>query len=410
MVTISRPSPIEHRTTSLKRTYQDIRRTNRFAVMRYLIASAPVVRRDIAATTGLSVATASDIVNELHELGLLAEIGQQASGGGRPRNLLAPALEGPRLIGVDIAETYVHVEVFDPALRVLARAEYELHPHANSPDYVVDRIVRGIDDAIAQAKVERARILGVGVSIPGQVRPDGTASVFAPNWQWNDVPLLALLTDRVPDLPVILDNPLRASTVAELWFGAARGHDNVAVLTLGTGVGAGLAVQGALYRGATNTAGEWGHTNLVIDGRKCRRGCVGCVETYVGAPGIMQHLAEADPDSPLLHPDDQMATIDALATAHAAGDPAAQQAIATTGRYLGIAIANLINLFNPQTIVLTGWVADSLGSAVLPYVRATAARYALAEPWEGTEISLCPIDRNPVSLGAATLVLEGFLS
>lgn len=84
--------------------------------------------------------------------------------------------------------------------------------------------------------------------------------------------------------------------------------------------------------------------------------------------------------------------------------------IATTGRYLGIAIANLINLCNPEIIVLTGWVADSLGSAVLPHVRDTAARYALAEPWEGTEISLCPIDRNPVSLGAATLVLEGFLS
>lgn len=130
----------------------------------------------------------------------------------------------------------------------------------------------------------------------------------------------------------------------------------------------------------------------------------------MGAPGIMQHLAETDPDSPLLYPDDQTATINALATAHAAGDPAAQQVIATTGRYLGIAIANLINLCNPQIIVLTGWVADSLGSAVLPHLRATAAHYALAEPWEGTEISLCPIDRNPVSLGAATLVLEGFLS
>ena len=162
----------------------------------------------------------------------------------------------------------------------------------------MDRIVRGIDEAIAQAQVERGRVLGVGVSIPGQVRADGTTSVFAPNWNWNDVPLRALLTERIPDLPILLDNPLRASTVAELWFGAARGHDNVAVLTLGTGVGAGLAVQGSLYRGATNTAGEWGHTNLVIDGRKCRRGCVGCVETYVGAPGIMQHLAEIRPGQP----------------------------------------------------------------------------------------------------------------
>jgi predicted NBD/HSP70 family sugar kinase len=394
----------------LKRTYQDIRRTNRFAVMRHLIAAAPVVRRDIAAATGLSVATASDIVSELHDLRLLAEIGQQDSGGGRPRSLLAPDPDGPRLVGVDIAETYVHVEVFDPALRVLARAERELHPHANPPDDVVDRIVQGIDEAVSQAQVPRDAVLGVGISVPGQLRPDGSASVFAPNWNWHDVPLPALLAERVPDVPVHLDNPLRASTVAELWFGAARGRDDVAVLTLGTGVGAGLAVQGKLYRGATNTAGEWGHTNLVIDGRTCRRGCAGCVETYVGAPGIMQHLAEADPDSPLLHSDDQTATIDALAAAHAAGDPVARQVIATTGRYLGIAVADLVNLCNPQIIVLTGWVADRLGSALLPHVRDTAARNALAEPWQGTEISLCPIDRNPVSLGAATLVLEGFLS
>ncbi|MDH6622649.1 putative NBD/HSP70 family sugar kinase [Streptomyces sp. LBL] len=253
------------------------------------------------------------------------------------------------------------------------------------------------------------QVLGVGVSIPGQVGPDGRASVFASNWNWRDVPLRDMLAERIP-LPVHLDNPLRASTVAELWFGAARDRENVAVLTLGTGVGAGLAIRGTVYHGATNTAGEWGHTNLVIDGRQCRRGCVGCVEAYVGAPGIMHQLEEIAPDSPLLRPDDQTATINALAAALAAGDPVAEQVIAATGRYLGIAIANMVNLFNPQIIVLTGWVADSVGGHLIRHARATAERYALEEPWEGTEIALCAIDRNPVSLGAATLVMEGFLS
>ncbi|MFF5372768.1 ROK family protein [Streptomyces sp. NPDC013187] len=393
----------------MKRTHQDIRRINRFAVMRHVIASAPVARRDIATAAGLSVATTADIVSELHDLELLAEIGQQESGGGRPRNLLAPDPDGPRLIGVDIAETYVHVEVFDPALRVLARAEEELHPQHNPPEHVVDRIVCGIDTVLDELQVPDDRVLGVGVSVPGQVGPNGKASVFAPNWNWRDVPLAALLAERIP-YSVRLDNPLRASTVAELWFGAARGRDHVAVLTLGTGVGAGLAVHGAIYHGATNTAGEWGHTNLVLEGRRCRRGCVGCVEAYVGAPGIMQQLQDVAPDSPLLVPSDQTATINALAAALSVGDPVAEQTIAATGGYLGVAIANMINLFNPQIIVLTGWVADRLGEHLLRHTRTTAARYALDEPWEGTEIILCPIDRNPVSLGAATLVMEGFLS
>ncbi|MEU6259628.1 ROK family protein [Streptomyces sp. NPDC047043] len=393
----------------MKRTYQDIRRANRFAVMRHVIASAPVARRDVATAVGLSVATTADIVSELLELRLVAEIGQQASGGGRPRNLLAPNPDGPRFIGVDIAETYVHVELFDPALRALARAEEDLHPRDNPPGYVLERILSGVATVTAEAGVPLDGLLGIGVSIPGQVRPDGRASVFASNWTWRDVPLRDLLAERIP-IPVHLDNPLRASTVAELWFGAARGRENVAVLTMGTGVGAGLAVGGTIYHGATNTAGEWGHTNLVIDGRLCRRGCVGCVEAYVGAPGIMRQLEEVAPGSPLLHPDDQTATINALAAALAEGDPDAERAITATARYLGIALANLINLFNPQVVVLTGWVADRLGAQLVERARPTLAAHALGEAWAGAEIALCPLDRNPVSLGAATVVMEGFLS
>jgi predicted NBD/HSP70 family sugar kinase len=222
------------------------------------------------------------------------------------------------------------------------------------------------------------------------------------------VPLRDLLSQQL-EFPIHLDNPLMACTVAELWFGAARGSDDVVVVNLGTGVGAGIAVGGSLYRGATNTAGEWGHTTLVLDGRPCHCGALGCVEAYVGAPGIIRTLREIDPDSPLVQ-EDQTAAIDAMARALAVGDPVAVEALRRTARYLGAAVGNLVNLLNPQVIVLSSWVAARLGESLLAAMKETVARHALPRPLQSTQIVLCPLVSNPVSLGAATFALEGALA
>ncbi|WP_239162748.1 ROK family transcriptional regulator [Paractinoplanes rishiriensis] len=394
----------------MKRTSRDIRVANRFEVLRHIIAAGTAARQQIAADTGLSLATVSNLVGELLQVGLLEEVGFQDSNGGRPRGLVAVHRAGGVLAGVDVAETYVHVELFDAAFRVLASVEEELHPSQEShPEPVVAHIVSSLRTVLSQAGVDDAQLLGVGVSVPGQVDRDGGVSVFAPNWDWHDVPLRDQLAASL-DVPLYLDNPLRAGVVAELWFGAGRGRDDVAVLTLGTGIGAGLAFHGQLYRGATNSAGEWGHTTLVMDGRPCRCGSRGCVEAYVGAPGIMTQLRELAPDSPLLHEDDQTATIDALAAAYRAGDPVAVAVVAETARYLAVAIADLINMTNPEVVVLSSWVAARLGEPLLEHARPLVAQHALRRPLAHTEITICQIAGNPVSLGAATFALEGFLS
>ena len=393
----------------MKRTSRDIRVANRFEVLRQIIAAGTVARQEIALETGLSLATVSKLVAELIQAGLLEEVGFQDSGGGRPRGLVAVPRGGGVLAGVDVAETYVHAELFDTGLNVLASVEEPLHPQEKRPEQVVAHIVSSLRTAGRQAGVDLDRALGVGISVPGQVDPDGGVSVFAPNWDWHDVPLRdQLATELHP--PLYLDNPLRAGVVAELWFGAGRGRDDVVVLTLGTGVGAGLAFHGMLYRGATNSAGEWGHTTLVMDGRPCRCGSRGCVEAYVGAPGIMAQLRELAPDSPLLHPDDQTATIDALAQAYRADDPVAVGVVRETARYLAVAIADLINVADPEVVVLSSWVAARLGEPLLAEARALLSRYALSRPLANTEITLCQISGNPVSLGAATFALEGYLS
>ncbi|MET9366536.1 ROK family transcriptional regulator [Streptomyces griseoflavus] len=392
----------------MKRTSRDIRTANRYQVLRRIIAASPTSRQELAAATGLSAATVATLVGELLGLRLITEAGFEDSAGGRPRGLVSVDASGGALIGVDLAETYVRVELFDLALNVLARAEEETRPGDTRPEPVVARIAAAVGSVVAQAGVAGARVLGAGVSVPGLVDRRTGVCEYAPNWGWHDVPLLDLLAEHIA-YPLYLDNPLRACAVAELWFGAARGHGDAVVVNLGTGVGAGLVLGGGVHRGVSNSAGEWGHTTLVLDGRSCHCGNRGCVETYTGAPGIMQNLRESAPDSPLLHAEDQTATVDALARAVRAGDPVALRVLRHTARYLGAGIADLVNLLNPEVVVLSSWVAAAFGEPLLKEVRTAVARHALPRPLAATRIVLSPVPTDPVCLGAATFALEGAL-
>ncbi|WP_416967843.1 ROK family protein [Streptomyces sp. 4F14] len=392
----------------MKRTSRDIRTANRYEVLRQIIARSPTSRQELAAETGLSLATVATLVGELLDLRMITEVGFEDSAGGRPRGLVAVNTGGGALIGVDIAETYVHVELYDLGLNVLARAQERMRPGQSRPEQVVAHIAAATGSVVAQAGVDAARVLGVGVSMPGQVDRATGISEYAPNWDWHDVPLLDLLSEHIA-YPLYLENPLRACAVAELWFGAARGHGDAVVVILGTGVGAGLILGGAVHRGVSSSAGEWGHSTLVLDGRLCHCGNHGCVETYVGAPGIMQNIRELSPRSPLLHPGDQSATLDALAAGLAEGDPLAVKVVRDLARYLGAAIADLVNVLNPELIVLGSWVAARLGEPLVQEVREAVARHALKRPMAATRIVLSSIPTDSACLGAATLALEGAL-
>ncbi|WP_330179701.1 ROK family protein [Nocardia sp. NBC_01503] len=385
---------------------RDIRRRNRFGVLQAVYASdGHTSRQDVTRATGLSFATVGNMIAELLDVGVLAELGHDSPGVGRPRARLAINPDRGVLIGVDVAETSIHFDVFDLAMSVLRSSEIPVDPRATTPGDIVELIVRGIGEVIAG---DADKVLGIGLSVPGLVEPERGISVFSPYWHWHDVPFEELLEERLP-YPLYLDNPLKASTAAQLWFGAGRTVDNLIVVTLRAGVGIGVVVDGMLYRGVTNSAGEWGHTNLVLDGRECRCGRTGCVEAYVGAPGIVRTLRELAPSSPLLDADDAL-TIAALGTAAQRGDATALAVIEKTGNYLGVAVANLVNLFNPRTMVFGDLVANHLGAPLLEVTRRIAEAHAMTGPFEAVTLQLSTLPHNPASLGAATFALEGFLA
>jgi predicted NBD/HSP70 family sugar kinase len=389
-----------------RQTSRDLRNESRFEVLRALFELGPSTRQEIARHTRLSTATVATLVTEFLSEGVLRIAAMERRTVGRPYERLAIDPDRGRIVGVDVAETYVAATLFDIALTPISHGEVTLDEHENSQAYVVDGIVRAVEAAVGTGDPDR--ILGVGVSMPGQVSPGAGVSVFAPNWDWHEVKIEELLAQDLR-IPVYVDNPLKAVALSEMWFGVGRVADSMAVVNLGTGVGAGIAIDGALIRGANNNAGEWGHTLLQLDGRQCRCGRRGCVEAYLGVHGIETSLAEIDKDHPALRQPLQRDFIDAVATGLAAGDPVLTELARRTAHYLAAALGDLVTLLDIPYITLTGWTSTALAEWLVPPVRAELPDHVLPGSLPDLTVEVSRVPGNPVALGMAAFALEHFL-
>lgn len=388
-------------------TTRHIRLANRFAVLQAIYSLSTSTRKDLATVTGLSIATVSTVVGELAARGLLVERDRQPSGGGRPSARWEVAGGYGVLVGVDVAETYVHADVFDAALNRLSRHERTM-TDSTEPEQVIGQVVDLTRDALGPYRA--AEVLGIGVSLPGQVEPTSGVSVFAPNWGWRDVPAERLLAAQLAH-QVHVDNPLKATTVAELWFGHGRSTGDLVTITLGTGVGAGIAIDGQLVRGVTNNAGEWGHTTLLLGGRECRCGRRGCVEAYIGAPGLMAAFgAKFGADHRYLSHASQTDFVHRLAAALVAGEDEARWLVDHFARHLGAAITDVVNMINPRLVVLSSWIAEQLGPWLLPATIEVVRAESIQGSAAATELVLSAVPDSPVALGMATLALESSLA
>jgi predicted NBD/HSP70 family sugar kinase len=383
-------------------TVRDLRRENRSALLWSLYFSQPRSRQELSDATGLSPASVSNVVRELLDESIVIEAGSVDSDGGRPRVLLEMNPEHGYVIGVDIGETRVRVELFDLAMTERAKADYRLNPRKHDVGVVVERILDGLNAVLADSGIEPAVILGVGVGVPGIVQQVPEVLVHGQTYGWNAVPLERLLRAGT-DLPLQFENGAKTMGQAELWFGAGRGARNAVVALVGSGVGASLISGGSTYRGATSSAGEWGHTKIVLGGRTCRCGSAGCLEAYVGAEAILERYGRAIPGN-----DEESALAELIGEADTS--PLAAAILDETAGYLGAGIANLINLFNPERIILGGWAGLMLGGRLLPAIRDAAREQSLRHPFAATSIELGRLGPEAVALGAATLPVERFLN
>ncbi|GAA3098216.1 putative NBD/HSP70 family sugar kinase [Kribbella aluminosa] len=391
-----------------RQTSRDLRNESRFEVLHALFALGPSTRQEIARHTGLSTATVATLVTQFLSEGVLRIATVEQNTVGRPYERLTIDPDRGRILGIDVAETYVDATVYDVLLQPLGQSQVPLDEHQNGQAYVVDGIVRAIDAAVTDGGIRRDQIIGAGVSMPGQVRPDAGVSVFAPNWDWHDVTIEALLAERL-GLPVYVDNPLKAVALSELWFGVGRTTKSMAVVNLGTGVGAGIVIDRALLRGEANNAGEWGHTLLQLDGRACRCGRRGCVEAYLGVRGLQTTLTEIAPDHAALREAQQRGFVDAVADGLAHDDSALAELARRTSHYLAASLGDLVNLLNISHITLTGWTTSALSDWLIPAVRLELPDHVLPGSLPDLTVEASQVPGNPVALGMAAFSLEQFL-
>ena len=384
-------------------TVRDLRRENRAAVLWSLYLSLARSRSELGSATGLSTASVTNVVRELIDEGIVVETGLAESDGGRPRAMLGINPDYGYVIGVDIGETRTRVELFDLAMNERARAEYPLNRVAeHDVDVVVRQIASGINSVIAGSGVSPDAVLGVGIGVPGIIEHGAEVLVHGQTYGWDAVPLERLLRAHT-DLPLRFDNGAMTMGQAELWFGAGRGARNAAVVLVGSGVGAALYSGGATYQGATSSAAEFGHVTVMVGGRRCRCGSAGCLEAYAGAEAILERYGRP------MAVDDQEAALAELIQA-AATSPRAAAVLDETAQYLGAGIGTLINLLNPERVVLGGWAGLLLGAQLLPQIREAARQHSLRHPFAASSLELGRLGPGVVALGAATLPVESFLN
>jgi glucokinase len=246
---------------------------------------------------------------------------------------------------------------------------------------VVERISEMIEKVIADTGAQRSAFLGVGIGSPGPLDREKGIVIVTPNLGWKNFPLRDEIAKRVR-LDATLDNDANCATLGEFWCGAARGGRNVIGMTLGTGIGGGLILEGKLYHGASDVAGEIGHTTIDSTGRRCKCGNYGCLEAYASGPAIAERAREAlrgDEGESILAGmvggDPKQITAQTVYEASKRGDAIATEVVRETARFLGAGVSNLLNIFNPDVVVLAGGVTQA-GDALFRPLRAEVKRRA----------------------------------
>jgi glucokinase-like ROK family protein len=389
-----------------------IRKLNTAVILDILRRFAPLSRAELAAHTGLNRSTVSIIVNSLIEEGFVQEADLQSSKIGRPGMLLVLNHKGGFAVGVEIGVDFISVIVTDFVANILWR-QHVSTDLLEDQILVIDRASELTQKAVDMGMSENLRPLGIGVGMPGLVDTARGRLIYAPNLRWDNVPMRLMWSQRF-DLPIFVENEANAAALGEYYFGVARGVENFIYLSAGIGLGGGIMIDGKLFRGKHGYAGEVGHMTVDPGGDLCGCGKRGCWETKVGPRALIRGLQNilANGTQSLIYDlidgDLNRITTDSVVQAARSGDSVALEALQKVGEYLGIGVVNLINIFNPELIVLGG--ALSLANEfLLPAIENTVCESALKPSCEGVRFAASAHGENACVMGSVALVLDDIL-
>jgi predicted NBD/HSP70 family sugar kinase len=369
-----------------------LREANRGRVLEAVKAHGALTQVEVAGLTGLSPATVSNIVKELVAAGVLSA--RPSTRSGRRAQQVSLARGVGICVGVDFGYRHLRVALADLSQEILAEQRLPL-PADHRADLGLDRAALLVGDLLERIDSSPQEVLGIGLGVPAPVNIAtgriGSATLM-PGWQ--GVQLAEELSARLR-APVVVDNNANLGALAEVQRGAARGCANVAYIRVSNGVGSGLVLGGQLFRGHVGTAGEIGHVTIDENGPVCRCGNRGCLETFVRAPVLLEMLRASH---------GAMSLREVISRAQQ-GDAGCRRVLADAGRHIGVAVAGVCNLLNPELVVLGGALAAA-EDLLLDPMRDVVERFALPAAAEGVRVVPGQLKERAEILGAVGLAVR----
>jgi predicted NBD/HSP70 family sugar kinase len=380
---------------------EEIRRHNLGLLLREIHQHGELTRADLTAALGLNRSTIGALVSDLVQLGLVEEhIPAGRDRAGRPSHVVAPRADGPYVLAVEVGVEQLITAAIGLGGTVYARRDRPIEGDARRPDAIVAQIVAE-GAALAARLSPGARAVAVGVSVPGTVRQRDGFVEHAPNLDWRAIPFAAILQEKFAGaVDVLVGNDADLGAVAEHQRGAAIGYDHMIYLNGSVGVGAGIIAEGTQLHGIGGYAGEIGHMTINPDGPPCHCGSTGCVETYIGEHALLRAAGITDQHG--------AEVIAALFRAAEAGEPDASRAVRTVAVWLGRTLANIVNVFNPQAVVVGGSLAEVVRLERLT-VESELDRRAMAASRSCVKVLLPGLQHDSALIGAAELAFQTLL-
>lgn len=386
-----------------KATQQQTKEHNRNLVLKTIFDHHSVSRAEIARITSLTRTSVSDIVADLIEQGLVSEIGMGSSQGGKNPILLSLVEDSRYLIGVDLAQSRFMGAVVN--LRGKIRSIVSQPVIARSGDEALNAIFKILDRLVGEALLP---MVGIGVGTPGLVNTNKGLVVNAVNLEWHNLPLAHLLQDRY-HLPAYVLNDSQAAAMGEYNYGKGHLSDrNIVVISARHGIGAGIIINQQLFQGDGGGAGEIGHIVVVPEGgQRCRCGNYGCLETVASTRALIQQAQSLAAQADGAFPDGNKIDLEAIQQAFQAGDPQIQPLVLNTARYMGLAIAGLVETLNIQKIVVSGDMTG-FGKPWLDVVQETVSRNTLSRLSGDTRVEFGQLGENCIILGASAMLANNY--
>ena len=387
---------------------QNVKNINKHAVLD-LIRFTPggISRAGIAKEIGLSRAAVSTIVNDLIATGIVRDAELRTKTSGRPRTLLEIDPEAGYIAGIDMGASHMSIVITNFGADVIVEKEIPFEI-AKGPDFCITQANDLLECLLAETGLSMLHLSAVGIGVPGPIASDAGMVIAPPIMPgWDRFPIRDTL-EKLWNKPVSVNNDAELGALGEWAYGAGRGARELAYIKVGTGIGAGLLIGGRVYRGSTGSAGEIGHLTMDNNGPLCTCGNRGCLEAFSGCQAIAQHAINAiryGKRTQLAQLPQGEVTAKDVATAAQRGDLVAQQVMEEAGEHLGVAIAGLVNIFNPDVIVVGGGVAQ-IGDLFLEPIRKAVTQRSLPAAADNVRITTALLGRRSSSLGAVVQALS----